>query len=220
MKPANDPHTDYKELVRDGYDAISDVYGAARAPVSDLGALGSVLDRLAPGLAALDIGCGAGLPVCRALAERGSVIGVDISRAQIESASRNVPTATFLCGDIMDQDFDRRSFDVVTAFYSIFHLPREEHEPLFRRVYQWLKPGGYFFVTLTKNGSDAYTEPDFFGVEMYWSNFGMAEYPEMLRAIGFEVVEQGGVGSGFADTAGFPPEFHPTLLLRRPADTP
>lgn len=170
-------------------------------------------------MAALDIGCGAGLPVCRALAERGSVTGVDISRAQIESARCNVPTATFLCGDIMNQVFDPMSFDAVTAFYAVFHLPREEHEHLFERVFRWLKPGGVFFVTLAQDGEDAYTEPDFFGVEMYWSNFGMEEYPGMLRTIGFEVVEQGGIGSGFADAAAQPPEYHPTLLVRRPGAT-
>ncbi len=35
-----------------------------RAPVADIQALQSVLDRLDQDMDALDIGCGAGLPVC------------------------------------------------------------------------------------------------------------------------------------------------------------
>ena len=58
------------------------------------------------------------------------------------------------------------SFNGAVAFYSVFHIPREEHPELFRRVYDWLQPGGYLLCTLTGFGEEAYTEDDFYGVTL------------------------------------------------------
>jgi hypothetical protein len=44
----------------------------------------------------LDVGCGAGIPLTRMLAETFDVTGVDISTRQIELARRNVPNARFI----------------------------------------------------------------------------------------------------------------------------
>jgi cyclopropane fatty-acyl-phospholipid synthase-like methyltransferase len=42
----------------------------------------------------LDLGCGSGIPATRALVDAGhAVVGVDVSREQVERARRNVPEA-------------------------------------------------------------------------------------------------------------------------------
>jgi hypothetical protein len=51
-----------------------------------------------------------------------------------------VPRATFIHGDFANLDFSRGSFDGVAAFYSITHVPREQHADLFGRIASWLKP--------------------------------------------------------------------------------
>ena len=91
----------------------------------------------------LDIGCGAGVPITRTLAERFCVTGLDISSEMVRRALVNVPEATFILGDIMSVEFPPHHFDAVVAYYTIFHLPREEHPELIRRIYTWLKPGGW-----------------------------------------------------------------------------
>ena len=87
----------------------------------------------------------------------------------------------------MSVDFESGRFGAVVALYSIFHLPREEHGALFRRVWRWLGPGGLLQCTLSHRNEDAYTEEVFFGVTMYWSNYGLAENLETLSEVGFEV---------------------------------
>ena len=209
MRPANDPNVDYKALVERGYDACGAAYSKARAkeqPGFDL-----LAARLSPGARVLDVGCGAGVPVARALAERFAVTGVDISAEQIQRARHNVPGATFVQSDVMAVDFPAASFDAVVAFYTIFHLPREEHEELFRRIHRWLEPRGHFLATVTIHREDAYTEDHFFGATMYWSNFGLADYERMLVETGFEVVETGSVGHGYDQGR---PERHPLILAR------
>jgi cyclopropane fatty-acyl-phospholipid synthase-like methyltransferase len=81
----NDP----KRIVREGYDAVS------RAYVDDAGIdraeqrrrwLAPLMTALPHGATVVDLGCGAGVPATRMLAERFRVIGVDISPVQIERA--------------------------------------------------------------------------------------------------------------------------------------
>ena len=148
MIPATDPKVDYKAFVRQAYDTCAAAYDESRRaePGSEIQGLS---DRLNDGDAVLDIGCGAGVPIAKSLAARYSVTGVDVSPEMIQRAQQNVPTGDFIFADIMSATFPPSSFDAVVAFYAVFHLPKQEHPDLFRRVHRWLKPGGYLLCTLS-----------------------------------------------------------------------
>ena len=162
----------------------------------------------------LDIGCGAGVPVARSLSRRFRVTGVDVSSEMVKLARRNVPEGEFICQDVMSVDFEDSSFDAVVAFYMIFHLPREEHETLFYKVRQWLKPGGYFLCTLSRQDDPAYTEDDFFGETMYWSNYALPWSLTTLEKVGFEVLKVGSTAAGWKDEVEAEREEHPLVLVR------
>ncbi len=160
MKPADDPTIDYKALVQRGYDRCADAYHEARR--NEAGPeLDFLAKRLEDGATVLDVGCGTGVPYTRALAQKFTVTGVDCSSEMIQRARTNVPKGRFIHGDIMSAEFPPSSFNGAVAFYSVFHLPRQEHPELFRRIYDWLKPGGYLLCTLTGSSEAAYTEDDF-----------------------------------------------------------
>ncbi len=214
MKIADDPNVDYKALVRGGYNQCANDYHESRSaePGPELDIL---LDRLADDASVLDIGCGAGVPVTRALSKRCGVTGVDISEAMIELARANVPSGRFIHGDVMSLEFEPAAFDAATAFYSIFHIPREEHQTLFERVHRWLRPGGYLLCTLTYRGEPAYTEDDFFGVTMHWSNYGLFEYRRILANAGFDLLNSGEAGHGFDQRIQNPSERHPIVFARK-----
>jgi SAM-dependent methyltransferase len=202
-----------KEIVRLGYDTCGPRYNEARLrdPSPELQRL---IDVLRPGARVLDIGCGGGRPVTEALASRADVTGVDLSPIQIEQARRSVPRARFLVGDIMEQTFEPDSFDAVVSFYALFHLPREEHRPLLERIARWLRPGGHVLLTVGRTSRPGYTEPDFFGVRMYWSHFQAPWYAEALRELGFELLELGVQDHGYRDVPGLPAERHPIVFAR------
>ncbi|MBI5294359.1 MAG: class I SAM-dependent methyltransferase [Chloroflexi bacterium] len=211
MKPADDPDTDYKALVQQGYDQCAAAYENARRSESNP-ELDLLMEQLSPGARVLDVGCGAGVPVAQRLAEQFHVTGVDISGEQVRRARLNVPTGEFIQGDILSMDFPPAHFDAATAFYSIFHLPREEHPELLRRIRGWLKPGGYLLATLSARSEDAYTEDDFFDVTMYWSNYGLDEYQSMLTQLGFTLLETTVIGHGYTEEA--QAEHHPLVLAQ------
>lgn len=213
MQAASDPNLDYKALVQHGYDLCAAAYEQARRREAYI-ELDLLTRHLPDGAHVLDIGCGAGVPITYTLAQRFRVTGVDISGEQIRRARRNVPTGTFIQGDIMSVDFPPAHFEAVLAFYAIFHLPREEHPGLFRRIHAWLKPGGCLLATLASVAEVAYIEDDFFGVTMYWSNYGLDDYKAILARTGFRVLETAIVGHGYAEEQQAPLELHPLILAQ------
>jgi SAM-dependent methyltransferase len=76
-----------------------------------------------PGVALLDLGCGAGT-FCRMAASAGaSVTGIDSAPAMIEIARELVPEGRFDVGDIRRLPYPDAGFDRVTAFNSLQFLP-------------------------------------------------------------------------------------------------
>lgn len=203
----------YKALVRSGYDQCAIAYHESRK--SEAGTeLDALYSSLEDGAAVLDIGCGAGVPVAQALSERFKVTGVDISDSMINLARANVLTGVFVRSDVMSVEFAPSTFDAATAFYSIFHVPREEHPALFRRIHDWLKPGGYLLCLLPHDDEETYID-DFFGSTMYWSGYALKDYLQILNHIGFDILEESFVGSGFDEAVVAEPENHPIALARK-----
>jgi SAM-dependent methyltransferase len=188
MKPK---HIDPKQMVADGYDRIAEQYCAWASQVrqEERAKYTAVLfDTLPVGAAVLELGCGAGLPTTRQLAERFTVTGVDLSARQVALAQHNVPTATFLHADITQLDLLPMSFDAVAAFYSLMHVPRHEHPELLRKITVWLRAGGIFVATLWPHGNEATFADDWLGAPMYWSGFDSATSTRLIAEAGLHLL--------------------------------
>jgi len=122
-----------KQIVADGYDAIAETYRDWTEADSwpRLEWLALLEAELPGGSEVLELGCGAGVPVTRALAEQHRVTGVDISARQIELARENVPGATFVQGDALAVGLPQ--VDAVVSLYMSGHVPRGEQPELLRR---------------------------------------------------------------------------------------
>lgn len=179
-----------KRLVKEGYDRVARDYGRLEGESAwpRMRWLGKVLERLAPGSAVLDLGCGSGDPADVEIARAHAVTGVDISQAQIELARRNVPSGTFIHGDAGSVAFPAGSFDAVVSFYALEHLPREEHGPLLRRIHGWLRPGGWLLIGTEADDAEGVVS-EWLGVPMYFSSFGPEMVVRLAREAGFEIVE-------------------------------
>jgi len=114
------------------------------------------------------------------------VLGIDGSARQIQLARSNVPTAEFLQADMTTVQFAPASFDAISAFYSITHVPRNEHAALFERVATWLRPGGAFVASLGA-GQLCDWRGNWLGVEMFFSHFGPETNEQLVRDAGFAI---------------------------------
>ena len=147
-----------------------------------------LLDELPPGASVLDLGCGAGGPTTRALAERFNVTGVDISAQSIALARQNVLGAQFILSDMTELDLPPDSFDAVAAFYSIIHVPRQEQPALLARIASWLRPGGLLIMTMGVHSIQSDYDEDFMGVPMYWSSFDPETNQRLVTQAGLQIV--------------------------------
>ena len=179
---------DPKLVVAHGYDVVAGTYLArhGQSVVRDRW-LREMIARLPDAARVLDLGCGAGVPVAHRLAGRGfDVVGVDGSVEQIKRAGQNVPDAEFVHGDMTAVSFLPRSFDGVAAFYSITHVPREEHAKLLRRIAHWLKPDGLFIASLG-SGECANWVGEWLGTEMFFSHYDASTNERLVREAGFNI---------------------------------
>lgn len=180
-----------QDLVAHSYDAIAERYAAwtgdalsgARARYVEM-----LQEQVSPGAAVLDLGCGTGVPVARALATQYRVTGVDGSARSIELARQNVPNATFLQADMTQVAFPPQSFAAVISSYAIIHVPRTEHPALLQRIAGWLQPGGLLVATMGALESEG-TEEDWLGAPMYFSHFDAETNQQLVTNAGFEKVE-------------------------------
>ncbi len=214
---ANDPNIDYKTLVKAGYDHCASNYAGQRLTIAPQ-ELRLITEKLSPKSSILDVGCGAGTPVAKYLSADYYVTGVDLSSRMIDLAKTNAPTARFVATDIMTAEFPATHFDAIVSFYALFHIPRQEHEELFRRFADWLKPGGMLLVTLARRDDGPGYTDNFCGVTMYWSNFGLEVYRNILEKTGFRIEQEGIIGHGY-DSAEAPEEIHPFIFCMRVNDS-
>jgi SAM-dependent methyltransferase len=183
--------SELRSLVRESYDRIAERYLKWRAEQhrEDAAAWVSIIsERLPAGSGVLDLGCGAGIPLTKALAGTFHVTGLDISPRQIELARRCVPNAHFVNADIVTHDFTPESFDGAVASYSLFHIPRAEHEGLFQKIATWLRRGGLLLANFGIGNVEVDYEEDWLGAPMIWSSFDEDRARAVLKKAGFELV--------------------------------
>ena len=179
--------TDKEENVRKGYDEIAGDYHASRSRFDHSKELREFAGLLPVNARVLDVGCGAGVPVARFLVESGfDVVGIDFSENMLRLARENIPEAEFIKKDMTKLDFPADSFDGVTAFYSIIHVPREKHSSLFNSFHRILKPEGIMLVCM---GPDEWEATDeYLGTTMFWSHYSPEESLQLVKDAGFQIV--------------------------------
>ncbi len=196
-----------KRIVEQGYDHVAERYlawGAGIRQDERLRYTHALLDRLPNGAPVLELGCGAGQPTTKLLAERFSVTAVDISARQLALARSAVPSATFLHADMARVRFPPQSFDGVAAFFSLIHLPRAEHAALLGRIVSWLRPGGLLVATMGVRDTPGDCEDDWLGAPMYFSHWDAATNRRLVAEAGLRIIS---ARNEIADEDGAPVAF-------------
>ncbi|MCU0858307.1 MAG: class I SAM-dependent methyltransferase [Pontiellaceae bacterium] len=177
------------------YDGFADGYDRGRDAFDNTAQLHRLTEGLPEdGADILDAGCGSGYPVLRFFADRGHrVTGSDICPAMLALAARRVPEARLVQADTATLDFPDGSFDLITSFYSLFHLDMGAQERAFAGFFRMLRRDGTAYFTLA---SEQYTgrpvfngTKEFAGVELPYSHVTPEAYRKMLEKAGFSIVE-------------------------------
>ncbi|MEE8570662.1 MAG: class I SAM-dependent methyltransferase, partial [Candidatus Bathyarchaeia archaeon] len=98
----------------------------------------------------------------------------------------NVPEAKFIKKNMTEVDFNDNSFDGLTACYSIIHVPKEKHVPLFQMFHRILRPNGVLLISMGSNSWEGTEE--FHGTKMFWSHYSPKTTLQMVTDAGFEIL--------------------------------
>jgi 2-polyprenyl-3-methyl-5-hydroxy-6-metoxy-1,4-benzoquinol methylase len=132
-----------------GYEAIAQDFIAYRSK-STIGVETVRLwaHNLTSGAIILDLGCGSGIPITKALVKDGyALYGIDASPALVTSFRKNFPDLPVACEPVESSDFFNKTFDGVVAWGLIFLLSESEQVELIHRISSILSPGGRFLFT-------------------------------------------------------------------------
>ena len=145
---------------------------------------------------AVDLGCGGGRNAGALLKKypAAHVTAVDYSALCVEKAkayNRDMIAAgrcTVLQGDVSDLRLAASSFDLATAFETVYFWPGLEK--CFSQVYAVLRPGGYFLICNESDGTDP-TSQKFETIIDGMKNYTTRDIEAALKAAGFSDVVSG-----------------------------
>ncbi|GAM85429.1 hypothetical protein ANO11243_034360 [Dothideomycetidae sp. 11243] len=200
---------DPKAIVKQAYDHIADWYLSwIKDQLSPRERYAEkVLASAPPHPRILELGCGPGVPITRMLLDRGAhVVANDISARQVDLAKERCPEAEYRLGDMADLNFPSESFDGVTSFYTIFHLPRTQQRDMLARIHTWLQPGGLFVLNLATVDEDE-IHGEMMGHGMFWSSFSVDDSLAMVKDVGFKIVESETLEAGDGQLSDDDPDY-------------
>jgi len=176
-----------RQDVLNAYDEISSVYHEETADHPEDPAQARITDRfrdeLPPESLVLDAGCG-GSPV---QVDNAEVIGVDFSKNQLLENDGN---DDLVQGDMLSLPFENATFDGITAFFSVIHVPLDDRGILFGEFNRVLKEGGV--VLFTEGSSEWCGSNESWlgtGTEMKWEIAGPEKTKRHLSESGFTTLD-------------------------------
>ena len=99
----------------------------------------------------LDLGCGTGLELgfYFKTVPTARITGIDLAPGMLAALHDKFPdkSLTLIVGSYFDVPFGEKVFDAAVSVESLHHFTKEEKIPLYKKVHQALKPGGFFILT-------------------------------------------------------------------------
>ncbi|UTF54243.1 class I SAM-dependent methyltransferase [Natronosalvus rutilus] len=137
----------------------------------------------ADGKRVLDVGCGPGVDSAAFEARGYDAIGLDLTESFLQAATKDVPSASFLRGDMRALPVATDAVDGLWACASFLHVPRTDapatlHE--FRRV---LDADGVLYLSVKRPDLAARDESN-----RYFEPYQPRAVRDLLEAAGFERV--------------------------------
>lgn len=161
----NDSITSYekRQSVKKDYDIIADEYSAEFGTIyEDIEVVKEFMSKLKPNSKILDLGGGTGKLTDLFIKNRHEAFCYDFSQEMMRKSREYYPNLPYILDDMlnMKEHFANNTFDGIIAFYSLFHIPREDLGNVFSSIRDLLKDDGVFcFVVQLGSGEQFIDEP-------------------------------------------------------------
>lgn len=115
--------------------------------------LAAIVTRLFPSQVPryLDFACGTGRILAQITPMAREAVGIDISSSMLAEATRRVPTARLVHGDLTRDSLSLGTFDLASAFRFFGNAQQELREDVLRAIRDVLTPRGYLLLNNHRN---------------------------------------------------------------------
>ena len=173
------------------YDLIADWYAAERGDQTGVAEALALVKTLPPDARVLDIGCGHGLPITKALIAAGvHAVGIDSAPKMLTRFRLNLPATQAVRAIAQALPFADATFDGAVAWGVMFHLPQAEEIEVVASVARVLKLGGSFLFTAGDVADDSGDHIGIMnGVEFPYYSFTTDGYRRILVDHGMHLID-------------------------------
>jgi ubiquinone/menaquinone biosynthesis C-methylase UbiE len=171
------------------YDLIAEWYASERIGQTGIPEVQALASSIPLGSHVLDIGCGNGIPITRALLDAGhQVTGLDSSSAMLARFHMNCPHTTAVHSTVQCCPFPDTTFDAAVAWGVMFHLRPDDQIKAIANVSRVLKTGAPFLFTSGDVDDFDGKEDKMNGVTFRYFSFSNENYRRVLKEQGFTLV--------------------------------
>lgn len=159
-----------------------------------------------PGCSVLEIGFGTGTLAKRLYDQGIEIYGQDFSQQMIDIAKEKMPEAHLYKGDFTDglvRQLKERSYDFITATYSLHHLDDAQKLVFLKELYEHLEKGGMILIgdvgfetraeleKLREQEGDAFDDEEFyFAAEQFRDAFPSLRFEQKSVCGGIITIER------------------------------
>lgn len=184
-----------RESVKIDYDIIADVYAEEFGKeYEDIDVINEFMSKLQPHSKILDLGGGTGKLTDLFIKNNHDAVCYDFSKEMMRKSKEYFGELPFILDDMINVKsyFENESIDGIIAFYSLFHIPRENINTLFADIYDILKNNGIFCFAVQLGNGEGYIDEPYLkdkGKNVLYMNFFTKEYiNELLKNNRFEII--------------------------------
>ena len=171
------------------YDLIAEWYASERVDQTGVPEATALASSIPRGSLVLDVGCGNGVPITRALVSGGHrVIGLDSSSAMLAHFRHNCPEAFAVRGIVQSCPFADGMFDAAVAWGVMFHLNPEDAVRAIANVSRIVKCGAPFLFTSGDVDGFNGKVGEMNGVRFRYFSYSVDSYRRILGDHGFTLM--------------------------------
>ena len=168
------------------YDLIAEWYASVRIDTTGVPEATALASSLPRGSRVLDIGCGNGIPLTKALLSgEHRVVSLDSSGAMLRHFRRNYPAMPAVQATVQSCPFIDSIFDAAVAWGVMFHLNPEDQIRAIANISRVLRPGALFLFTSGDEDCFHGKVSTMNGVEFRHFSYSIDTYGRVLREHGF-----------------------------------
>lgn len=186
---------DKRNSVKEDYNLIANQYCKEFETIlEDIDLINKFESYLGKDSSIIDLGGGSG-KLTNYFNEKGyNAICYDFSENMKEYAEKTYPNIKYILDDIINinNHFNESSIDGIIAMYSLFHIPKENINQLFKDINSVLKDNGLFCFSLQIGSGEAFVDEPYLkenGKKILYMNYlNKREIYDLLDESNFDII--------------------------------